>query len=381
MPGMAGCITVIAGLFTAALASGAAGGMLAAPIGSLEWFSERLDRSQRVHRFDDVYLEVVHEVWALDAGRGELAELARIVEGKPDHPRQEEYNKLLRQVSFGPESWTYRIWHSNETGWRVSIDTTDPFMYFKYMDVASNGRSIWVLRDQVLSIFDPSSMPLDSDYSQDIQQFDRFISRFFTSGLYFGRLGLRPDSSVLSDGAWRAEASNSDLGRRRQFQGTLSADGTSILLSTVIDSGSGSPDPGGQRFLYENWVENELAGIRVPSVVSNQASSGRPLNRWTLKAFRRASPLEIGSMVALPDPIAGHDKLRDISRVVEVRDARPGRGVAMTPDGEVIGRLSIRETGRFRGRGYALAWALAGLLVSGLIFLRVRNGRTKRMRS
>lgn len=368
---------LIAGLLTAAV-SGNALSKSATPIGSMEWFSERLEESQRAPRFDNVFLEVVHEVWALDAGEEELAELARVVEGKPDHPRQKEYKKLFRQVNLGPERWTYRIWFSDESGWRVSTDTTDPFVYFLYMDVATDGRLIWVLRDQTLSIFDSRAMPSDSDYSRDIQQLDRLVSRFFTNGLYFGRLDLEPDSSTLINGVWRAEASNSAAGRRRQFQGQLGPDGASIVLDTAIDSGSGAPDPSGQRFVYSDWSENELAGMQVPSVVSNYASSGRLSNRWTLKTFRRATPSEIASLVALPDPVGGRDEVRNLGDVIEVRDARPGRGVTTTPDGEVLARLSARETGRVRGRGYALAWALAGLLVSGLIFLRVRDRRTER---
>lgn len=348
-------------------------------LGSLEWFSQRLEESQQTARYDDTYIEVMHEAWPIDAGTVELKELASIVANKPEHPRQEEYRQLVRQAEQGPNIWTYRIWYSNESKWRVAIDTTDPSVHFRYMDVAFDGRLIWVLRDQSLSIFDAASMPLDADYSRDIQQRQRLLTRFFTNGLYFGQLDLQPQSSALTGDDWHAAATSTALGRHREYRGQLSPNGREILLLTVIDTGSDLPGADGQRFEYEKWTYNNLVGIQVPTVVNQYSASGNPINRWTLKEFRTATQDEVAALITLPDPVAGQDPLRDIRQVIEVRDARPGRGVVTTPTGEFLNQLPIRETGRVRGRGYTFAWITAGLMLSGLLVVKARNHRTERI--
>ena len=344
-------------------------------LGSMEWFVERLNEPTDPIDLSGQYVEFTERTWPVEGDSAMLEELAAQINGRPEHPRWPQYERLRRQLELDGFRWRYRIWFEDENRWRVSVDTDDPSMRSTFHDAArsSAGESWMWIRDS-LTILDPSDPPDRFDPAGHLIHARKFVYRFLTPIGQAKNLDLSQIESSVDGRTWSAIARSSDGLHELRFTGRVVADQSSVDLLKIEHTSHPVTEHVGQSMVYAGWMQSRAFGRRLPESVTTVAGDGRLLSTSALIEARRLFQDEMESITRLPDAITGHDGIRDATLIREVIDRRPGRGtISDSRTGETTGRLSTTGFGSRLGPYYWIAWVLAAALLSGIVWLRMRR--------
>jgi hypothetical protein len=134
----------------------------------------------------------------------------------------------------------------------------------------------------------------------------------------------------------------------------------------------------GHVFRLDDWAPAGPGRLLAPHRITVEQPDGVVASRKQLVEFRELRANELDRATAVPDVLAGGDALRDYSDVVEVVDHRPSKGsITSALTGETMGQLAPAAVGSDSSQLYWVGWVMAGVLVSLIIFTRIRTHTPK----
>lgn len=302
-------------------------GALAQELGSLEWFQSQWRAAEDLTIPDNSYFEYSIELRV--AGDAEdLARLAGIVEGKPDHPLRAHYQELKRQIEHGPKVERYRLWYGDANHWRLSADFDfDVPAAYLYLDTAVRDEdNAWQLSARTLRMLDPRHPPEGRDPALLIRVLPLYYVQWMAMGFGAGPLGIEPIDSSVSDGQWIAHTRSRSGDRLYQLTGVMDAQQGIIRLREreVLESRDEPKWIGGRR-LYTDWAYLESIGRWAARRVEWVDSDGLAYQSVVLHEVRSLRPGELDALLAPPAP-DGTDPIRGQSTFASIVDQRPGQG-------------------------------------------------------
>lgn len=300
----------------------------------------------------------------------EIEKLQKEIASKPDHPGNRQLVNELRKQANGADVITYSVWWKDAKSSRVNSDSNSPER-FPFNDVTVTPNLAWQLNSSQLTVVDPregwpAGYPLEA--------FTNTIRNLFHE--LAGSLGRGKDMQVevknvrLNGDAWSALLDQK--GYAVQFKGTWDAKNKRGFVSECEVTKSEEPDSVGSKFAFEAWKETLIPGLWVSSKVTEFGPNGRVISIAEIPEVRALESGDFDRVSQLPDA-SGSDPLRGTVTVSTVKDYRPGIGTETYP--KQVGSVPkiLENTPRENGRLQTMGWVFLGVLVVGLVGLRVRS--------
>jgi len=337
------------------------------------WLDAEVERSREypaivglVVEFDQLYHPKVTQA--------ELEALRIEIQGKPDHPARREMASHERRLATGPDRKSWKVWLLTTERWRVNGSNEFP-TGIPFVDYGRDGNDAWVLMDDSMVVIDADKPPPNRNYSREESLVRMHLDEFLYAGLgqtrgeaAFSHLAiegdrwsvrrtvtLAPESEVVVElaGRWDADAERGFVERR-----------------TLIASPFGAP---GRRWDFSGWRHEPLLKSWVCGRVDEIAPDGRPHESFVWRGVAPVTAQEVEALIAVPDPL-GEDPVRGIVKVRAVSDFRAKAMTFTALDDEGASESRSLTTSAPRQNIQWMGWALAALIIAGLVFMRVRRG-------
>lgn len=304
-------------------------------------------------------------------------------EGKPDHPNWREIHAEERRRRQPLNASRVMIWTDDTGRWRYSqsyltSNTDEP----SYVDAVVAGSVMWQLTPEELHVASTSEGTAPGVHG-DPRSRERTM-RVYLRELLHGRLaegaaaGMAPDGVVelLGDRRWAAYASQDDRMRLR-YEGVWDPEFSRGFVESVIvaETAPEVADFRGTRYEFDGWHVDPLLQKWLAETATEISPDGVVTHRTVLDRVVEASPVEFDALVSVP-PVDGDDPVRGPVTYRSLYDHRPSALARqdLGPDRNVLATADLpgaRSWRRWRVGG----WILAGVLVGGFVWLRVRSSR------
>ncbi|MEZ6242244.1 MAG: hypothetical protein R3B57_04305 [Phycisphaerales bacterium] len=327
---------------------------------------------------EGIYVEYAVEQYA-ELSEDELRELARVVEGKPEHPLRSKLEKNRRRHEQGPDTFRYRFWIQNDGNWRRAVDTPQCIsaQSVPYADTALTAdKDSWELAGDRLTLSNRKASG-SGDPMGHIDALRSLLCRLTTGLFNSGPLAFSP-AGVLStnDGGIQVRLVSEDGRRVIEITGRLEG-GYCYIENSRVTRADDSPKWFGARRTLGEWKRFGLYEAPVASQMSRyDPASGRVLERYTLLDLRTAPPEEIKPLLQTPD-VDGVDGVRGQLAVHAIVDERRGSGrlTVIGANGErSVAPLPPSARPRLSSLWVFSGWAIAGMILLALIVIRLRRG-------
>ncbi len=347
-------------------------------LGSLEWFEAQWEAAARVEIPENSYIE--YEVVSPIAGdEGEIEQLRRIVEGKPDHPLRERYESLQWQAEHGPPRIRYRLWYGDAKHWRLSHDFHQPSP-LQYRDVAVRGRESWQLTERSLSLVDSSRPPVDRDPESVLRSVPVFLQNWMFPGSAVSTpLGFTPESAQIIEDKWIGTIRSSTGERIFELRGHVVGGRVQVESSTAVQS-LDEPRWAGWSSTFSDWAFEEFLGRWVARTRSTTGPDGTPGQSETLIQIRPLNEGELATLLTTPT-VAGEDQLRGKSTFTAINDFRTGVRTDLSEAGapkSLLPEWTQKKSPPTWLR--PVGWATAVGIVVALVWVRVRSISNQNLR-
>lgn len=293
---------VLLSVFVAAAAHGQ-------ELGSLEWFRAEWKAAEKVGLPEGHYIDY-SILTRIPGDEAELARLAEIIEGKPDHPLRRTHDELKSQIEIGPKTTRYRLWYGGPNRWRLSM--THPLHLpagYEYAEIAYDGPRTWWMTPKELRLLDARRPPEGHDPAGLISALPHYINDWLAMGFSSGPLGVTPVSSVVRDGVWEATTASASGQRVWQYSGHVDASRVVIDSMTLIASND-DPKWLGHRKVWSEWLFVDAIGRWAATRVDSIDADGLAYMTTALHEIRPLKPGELDPLMTRPaadstDPVRG----------------------------------------------------------------------------
>lgn len=311
--------------------------------------------------------------WHKQAAPREIEQLRIEVEGKPDHPKRDEYEKLVAYEAGKLDIEQFTIWSQESGKWRMSIDYEGRLLSRSPADYVLMPGRAWQ-RSHDIVLIDPDQPTDRYDLAPSESAFC-FDLRLFL----YGGLGLVP----MSDAKLKVDGIEADGFVIRVTQGS----DIEVEVRCVWDSSKGTGNTldarmlralnghAGRRFIFSDWADDEAMGDQVARRVENYAPSG---NLEQVLVWRGSSSIDEAEFQALTDdpspdradPIRGDVTVK---RVKDLRTTTPS--VAKKDDDGHWVTKPMADTPASRSRRWMkyAGWASAITLILTLFAFRIKK--------
>jgi hypothetical protein len=310
----------------------------------------------------------------------EFEQVAKEIEGKPEHPKRFGYETELRRRRDGPDRKRMTIWYGGEGKWRVNHDDlfeSHPGFRASY-DVGNTEGLHWHYvpvkgqrHMQISRIDDPPVQPRLSIIAADRIAFISLC--WMIDGPFVDNYAISMHvTSAKSRHATIDWIIESDEGVGFSVRGRKGSSSDQIRFETITHRSPNNPFDG-HTFTIVDWQSHDF----LSRVIGHRAesSNGRtPYEFITLVSIEPVDQSDIESVTAVPtatgeDPVRGTPEPGD---PLEVIDFRSARGTSTLVSGSVPG--AVRDIG-VTNRGW---WSLNRLgitllvgIVTGLVVFRI----------
>jgi hypothetical protein len=365
---------VIAQLVIATVIAACSGDVPADEDAIRSWLMTRLGSPPAIETMRGVKVVVEFDpVSSLSAA--ELDQLRSQVEGKPDHPRRSElrFEEWVRSPDRRPYIKT--VWVGEDQVWRLSQDLPWAPADVAYLDAAGRSDGAWQLTPQEIVLSGPlsdsaSSAPSVAMHRASVSE----LSAFFDGGLT-QRRGSPPELTSLevSELSWRATIEGNYS--VSVVSGVWDAShGVGLVAEDRLELRVPGQAPVGVVTRYSGWAPRLDGSAVVAGMIEREDSRTNGVLRMRLRAVERVENAEIVRVCVTPDPsgidpVRGQLRVRSITdfgdRLIRERSALDVAGLHSRVIGRTAGEISRLRT---------FGWAVLGILVALLVFLRLRGG-------
>ncbi|MCC7389782.1 MAG: hypothetical protein IT431_13555 [Phycisphaerales bacterium] len=299
---------------------------IAQPSGDLDWFKRRWDLAASWEIPDNTYVEYTVETF-YEVSEAEVRQIAREIEGHPQHPRRQEYaRKQLLLESGGVVREDVRGWWTDR-GWRLSRDIREG-SDSGFTDTVVTARTAWRRTPDAMVLADPTESNARFDHWRDGVALREALVGFSIGGLGYEAttpIRYRPAGAERNaDGGWIATIQDEEGARVKEIHG--STEGEYLLVDQIelVKSG-GMPVIIDKRRRFSEWYDEEYLGRPVAHIVEVFDDQGTLRSRQTLRTLRQIDKSQaFGLVAAIPDE-EHPDPIRDAMSPSVVTDARAGR--------------------------------------------------------
>ncbi len=358
---------VLLSVFVAAAADGQ-------ELGSLEWFRAEWKAAEKVGLPEGYYIDY-SILTRVPGDEAELARLAGIIEGKPDHPLRRTHDELKSQIEIGPKTTRYRVWYGGPNRWRLSM--THPLHLpagYEYAEIAYDGPRTWWMTPKELRLLDARRPPEGRDPAGLISALPHYLNDWLAMGFSSGPLGITPVSSVVRDGVWEATTASASGQRVWRYKGRVEGD---RILADVRELIVCEDDPKwlGHRKVWSEWYFVDAIGQWAATRVDSIDADGLAYMTTALHEIR---PLKAGELDALMTrPAAdGTDPVRGLVTFTSIVDY--GSGTAETwSEGERVTVTLPPDASRQPPPSWLkpAGWTLVAVIVGALVWFRLKRGQ------
>ncbi|NUQ67840.1 MAG: hypothetical protein HUU18_06120 [Phycisphaerales bacterium] len=301
----------------------------------------------------------------------QIAELEKLVEGKPDHPARQEIKAGKRQLASGGDERRYRVWANSATEYRISEDT--PYEEFRYIDVARAAGVRWQMVPVQLQIGEGEAGPgaMQASYTAVLLGYFRF------GGFNMGRpIELTIENINVHGTKWDALARSKKSGLEMQFTGRWDPVAKRGFVERVVNlKCPAMPEAVGNEHRFDNWVENAQLGAWIAGIAEERTRDGAVKVRYTLDGVTPYTAAEFDALTRLPS-VDRADPVREATTYKSVYDYRPGarEKVERREGGEEVpvkARPAVEPSSWLRYAG----WGVLSIAAVLLIVLRLRRSQ------
>lgn len=299
----------------------------------------------------------------------QIAELEKLVEGKPDHPARREIATGKRQLASGGDVRRYRVWANSSTEFRISEDT--PYVEALYIDVARAAGVRWMMVPVQLQVGDEGSGPgiNINPYVGSLLNYFRF------GGLNRGRaIELKLEEIEVGGMSWIAMARSKKTGLESRFSGRWDpVAGRGFVERSVTLKCPAMPEAVGEERRFDNWARSEQLGEWLAGTIEERTKDGVVKIRYTLDGVTPYTPAEFEALTRVPS-VDGEDPVRGVTTYKSVYDYRPGASAMSQRRGEdqtvpVIAPVPAESSIWLRYTG----WGVLSIAIVVLVALRLRR--------
>jgi hypothetical protein len=278
----------------------------------------------------------LEEYTALDAD--EVARLRSEVEGRPEHPRLIDLQRIDERARTGKPTiiGRYQLFWDGDGAWRycTSYDSV-------YIDHVQHARQPWRMSDTTLIMLDPERMGKDDEHQTDRQRnvFIPSLGRLLYGGLSAGRISQLVPSPVQIEGdGWSVTLARTAPGSTTtSFEATVRGRwdtdaGRGFVTSWTITSSPRS-ETVGSGYAIEDWHVDATAGRWIARRAVHRDARGRATRADILESVTLLEHGGIEAYLAPPgpdatDPVRGKVTYTGFS---DLRNAPPAPPSTTTP--------------------------------------------------
>ena len=301
--------------------------------GSLEWFRAEWKAAEKVGPPEGYYIDY-SIMTRVPGDEAELARLAAIIEGKPDHPLRRTHDELKAQIEIGPKTTRYRLWYGGPSRWRLSM--TYPLHLpagYECAEIAYDGPRSWWMTPKELRLLDARRPPENRDPAALISALPHYVSDWLAMGFSSGPLGITPVSSVVRDGVWEATTTSATGQRVWRYRGRVEGDRI-VADNRELIVAEDDPTVVGYRSTWSEWLYIDAVGRWAAARVDRFDADGVAYMTTVLHEIRPLTPGELNPLLPLPTP-DGTDPIRGPVTFTSIVDY--GSGTAETwQDGQRV---------------------------------------------
>ncbi len=309
----------------------------AQPSTDLAWFESQWAEAASWKIPDNTYIEYTIEIF-FDTTEDDVQQLWTQIEGHPQHPLWQEYERKREQLEWGGVLRTdIRAWWTDK-GWRLTRDSPQDTAN-SFRDTVVTKNIAWRRTPESMVLAEPSGSHERYDHWREGVALRRTVVEFVLGGLGYESttpIQYKPLTAAREfDGSWVARIANDDATRVKELHGYV--DGTDLLVDRIelIESGTMLTVVDKQRRFLE-WQYDEYFGRSVAHIVETYDENGILRSRKTLHAAHTIDPrVPFESVAKLPDE-SHPDPIRDAASPLIVTDARPGRETITITRGDTI---------------------------------------------
>lgn len=305
----------------------------------------------------------------------EFAELAKRVEGKPEHPDRPRFEVEQRRRTQGPDRRRMTMWYGGPRQWRVNHDDLfqhDPELPPTSYDIAEDGEIHWhnvpvpgQRHIQLSRIDDPPVQPRVS-----VIPADRLAMQYLLDAIdgplvdrYAIPMSLR-QASATQDGVAcvvAAEGGHDSI----EASGRWAVPTESVLFEVLLRRSSQAPLDG-LRKKVSGWADHPELGKTIASQIET-SKGGRVLERASIVSVERADSKVIRQVSRIPDPshpdvIRGAADPADPVEWIDLREADAAQSLIARDVAAAVVQAGRKERDWLSWGGLGLGALVVGLL-------------------
>lgn len=291
----------------------------------------------------------------------QFAAMGRRVGSRPEHPDRREYEMERARREKGPDIVEHELWVDARGVRRSNTSNTGDELYY---DAASDGKTGWMLTHNALTLVDADDEAVAGrpDPVARLEEQTRDLGRFFTRGRTIASaVGIGEDAWVADGDGFVAQGEGFTL--------RLVDDGQTV---TITIPQSKDPSIVGTKWVLDGEIEIGETGRVLPSALSSYTPRGVVEQRVVLGEVSTIPRGEIEAATRTPT-VDGEDLARGALTFTMLQDHRGGGVVQETHASDGTVRKERYNPVR-RGWVRPVLWAMAGLIMVALVWLRVRKG-------
>lgn len=346
-------------------------------VGSIAWFKREWKKAQDwpIPSYTKVTFEIEGFV---EPQPDEVARLAKLIEGKPEHPARRRYKRLLQELEWGGSvTSTDTVWYADGQ-WRWNRDTPD-YRDYPFLDVVLTDTTSWSLDRDTLCIADPRRAPEE----QQIVRFEPSIRsklRWIMWGGFGGgaktEVGYQPSQSRLdSEGHWVGQVTSRNGMRVVEYRGHYEpAFGRIIVDESEVVRSDDNDMYLGVRKVFSEWRFNDYVGTLAAHRVEKYSPDGTLKLRLVLKSIEPFPRSLFATLTKIPG-LERDDAIRGAIKPQNIMDVRPAeQSITFIRNGQYVTEPNQVEIPPARGGALRyVGWVAASLVIAGAVVIGARK--------
>jgi hypothetical protein len=346
-------------------------------VGDLAWFEREWKKAQDWPI--PSYTKVTYDIEGfVEPQPDEVARLAKLIEGKPEHPERRRYKQLLQELEWGGSvTSTYTLWYANGQ-WRWNRDTPD-FRDFPFDDVVLTDTTSWSLERDNLCIVDPRRAPEEMEIVRYEPGIRTHLSEIIWGGFGGGaktEVGFQPSEATLHpDGRWIGRVTSRNGMRIEEYRGHYDPTLCRIIVDeTEIIRSDDNEIYLGIRHVFSEWRFNDYLNRPVAHRIEKYVADGTLKWRLVLKEIEPFPHSLFATLTKVPDLEHG-DAIRGEIKPDNIMDVRPAKqSITYIHNGKYVTESNPIEIPPARGGLLRyVGWSVASLAVAGIVVLYARK--------
>ncbi len=328
--------------------------------------------------------QLSHAVMTLDLeypaqlNRAQLSELAKRVDGHPDHLDHAQFVMETRRASQGPDVIRQDLYWMAAGTWRLNRTYgpwADPAI--RFIDTCVHPDRAWRLGPEQLTIIDPKAgYPSDRNFPALEDAIRRDLEAIIDGRLHFrGRTPLAKVS--VRQAEWSATFAGDGL--EFEYAGTaVQSPGETPRFEVARWKLLKHPDPAfvGEAEKYDDWRYDSTLQRYIAHQITFIAANGRVEHSTKVVATRPLSDEEFSSVSAIP-VIGESEPLRGTPRITRVFDLRPGTLQVTFPTDPSRPPVQLPDLYQRTQLMQWIGWMSVVLLAGLLLWIRARTARVR----